>query len=107
VIITLPEQGELVYLTELRTNLLYENANDFDDCVDTDTYTGKFSPKPEAILDLTIVSLTQIDEKAPDCPNLTWGVKFKMPKLDPEIMTAKDPEGGQLRMDKFTGMGES
>jgi hypothetical protein len=54
-----------------------------------------------------MVSLIQDVEIARELPNLTCGLKFKMPKLAPKITAASDPEVGQFPIDADTGIGAS
>jgi hypothetical protein len=78
-----------------------------DEWVDTDTRTDSLWPNPAAHLAIMMVSLTQNVLTAWECPTLTRGLKFKMPKLAPEITEETDPEGGALPFDADKGIGAS
>jgi len=54
-----------------------------------------------------MVSLIHNVEVARDFPKRTCGLKFKMPKLAPEITVLNDPEEGALPKDADTGIGAS
>ena len=75
--------------------------------MDTDTTTVKSMPNPPAHFTITMVSLIHNVEVARDFPKRTCGLKFKMPKLAPDITVLNDPEEGELPEDADTGIGAS